>query len=64
MAVILVFIGFVVLGDGLAIGAATIVERFNQPASLIVFFVLFTLVFWIAWILAVRVTERYLIRQS
>lgn len=64
MAVIFVFIGFVVLGDGLAIGISSMVERFNQPASLIVFFGLFTLVFWIAWVLAVRVTERYLVRQS
>jgi hypothetical protein len=64
MSVILVFIAFVVLGDSLAVGIATIVERFSHFASLLVFFALFIGVFWLAWVMAVRVTERYLIRQS
>jgi len=63
MSVILVFVGFVVLGDSLAVGIATIVERFSHSASLLVFFALFILVFWLAWTMAVRVTERYLVRQ-
>jgi hypothetical protein len=64
MSVILVFIAFVVLGDGLAVAIATIVERFSHSASLFVFFALFITVFWLAWIMAVRVTERYLVRQG
>jgi hypothetical protein len=64
MSVILVFIAFVILGDGLAVAIATIVERFSQPASLLVFFALFILVFAVAWKMAVRVTERYLLRQT
>ena len=64
MSVILVFIAFVVVGDSLAIGIASLVERFSEPASLLVFFALFILVFWLSWMLAVRVTERYLVRQS
>jgi hypothetical protein len=63
MSVILVFIAFVVLGDSLAVGIATIVERFSHSASLLVFFALFVLVFWVAWRMAVQVTERYLLRQ-
>lgn len=54
MAVILVFIGFVLVGDAAAVGIATLVERFSEPASLLVFFALFVLVFWIGWMLAVR----------
>ena len=40
------------------------VERFSKPASLLVFFALFMLVFWAGWIAAVRVTERYIVRQN
>jgi predicted tellurium resistance membrane protein TerC len=54
VAVILVFIGFVLVGDAAAVGIATLVERFSEPASLLVFFALFVLVFWIGWMLAVR----------
>jgi hypothetical protein len=45
-------------------GVASLVERFSEPASLLVFFALFILVFWAGWIAAVRVTERYIVRQN
>jgi hypothetical protein len=64
MSVILIFALFVVVGDALAIGLSSIVERFSETASLFVFLALFILVFWIAWICAVRVAERYLARQT
>ena len=64
MSVILVFALFVVVGDAIAIGISSIVERFSETASLFVFLALFILVFWIAWICAVRVAERYLARQT
>jgi hypothetical protein len=64
MSVILVFLVFVVIGDAVAIGISSVVERFSQPASLLVFLGLFVLVFWIAWLLAVRFTERYLVRNE
>jgi hypothetical protein len=63
MIAIVVFIAFVVLGDGVAIGIASVVERFSPSASLLVFLGLFVIVFWLAWLLAVRVTERYFVRQ-
>ena len=59
MIVILIFIGFVLVGDVAAVLIASMVEPFSQFASLLVFLGLFVGVFWVAWLLAVRVTERY-----
>jgi hypothetical protein len=64
MSVILVFIVFVVIGDTAAVAIASVTERYSEPVSLLVFFALFILVFWLAWKLAVLVTERFLIRSS
>ena len=64
MSVILIFAIFVVAGDALAIGISSIVERFSETASLFVFLGLFILVFWIAWVCAVRVAERFSTRQT
>ena len=64
MSVILVFVGFVIVGDAIAIGISTVVERYSHSASLLVFFTLFITVFWISWQLAVRITERYILRQN
>jgi hypothetical protein len=64
MSVILVYVAFVIIGDSIAVAVATLIERYSEPASLLVFFALFILVFWIGWWLAVRVTERYLVRQN
>ena len=62
MLVIAVFVIFVVLGDAVAIGISSAIEQFSKSASLLAFLGMFVLVFAIAWPLAVRVTERYLIR--
>ena len=64
MAIVLVFAAFVFLGDAIAVGISSIVERYSQFASLIVFLGLFMVVFYIAWKLAVMVTERYVMRQN
>ena len=64
MSVILVFVAFVLIGDAAAVGVSSVVERFSEPASLMVFFALFVLVFWVSWMLAVRVAERYFVRQN
>jgi hypothetical protein len=64
MSVILVFLALVVLGDAAAIGISSIVERFSQTASLFVFLGLFVVVFYIAWQVAVYITERYIVRQN
>jgi len=39
-------------------------ERVSNFTSLMVFFALFALVFYVAWKLAVAVTERYIVRQN
>ena len=64
MSVILIFAFFVVVGDALAVGISSIVERFSETASLFVFLALFILVFWISWVCAVRVAERFSTRQT
>jgi hypothetical protein len=64
MSVILIFVAFVLIGDAAAIGISYEAERISNSVSLIVFFALFVFVFWAAWQLAVRVTERYIIRQN
>ena len=62
MAVILVFIGFVIVGDAINMGISSIVERYSENGSLMTFLALFVGVFIVAWQLAVLVTERYIIR--
>lgn len=64
MSVILVFVAFVLVGDSIAVSIASIVERFSEPTSLLVFFALFVAVFWIGWRAAVYVTERYILSQN
>jgi hypothetical protein len=64
MSVILVFIGFVIVGDGIAILISSMFEGISAFTSLIVFLSLYVLVFYVAWQLAVLVTERYLQRPN
>jgi hypothetical protein len=63
MSVIVVFLAFVLVGDVIAVGIATVVEHFSKMASLLVFLALFISVFVAAWHLAVYITERYILRQ-
>jgi hypothetical protein len=64
MTVILVYVAFVIVGDAVAVGVSYMFERISDTVGLLVFFALFILVFWASWVLAVRVTERYLIRET
>jgi hypothetical protein len=63
MSVILIFAGFVLVGDTLAVGISYLVEQISNSISLMVFLALYILVFWISWKLAVHVTERYVIHE-
>jgi hypothetical protein len=63
MAVILVYVVIVLIGDAIAVVIAGKVEAISQSASLITFFVLFALIFWVGWILAVKFTERFLVKE-
>jgi hypothetical protein len=49
MSVILIYAVLVILGDGIAVAISSQFERISEPASLLVFFALFVLVFWLAW---------------
>ena len=64
MSVIFVYVGLVVIGDVAAVFISAAVEHFSKSASLMVFFALFAGVFWLSWLLAVRITERFLARSS
>ena len=64
MSVILIFAAFVLVGDTAAVIISYFFERISNSASLIVFLGLYILVFWVAWKLAVQVTERYIVRES
>jgi lipopolysaccharide export LptBFGC system permease protein LptF len=64
MSVILIFVVFVLVGDTAAVFISYLFERISNFTSLMVFFGLFGLVFYVAWQLAVWVTERYIVRQS
>jgi hypothetical protein len=64
MSVILIFVVFVLIGDTAAVFIAYLFERVSNFTSLMVFFALFAGVFYVAWQLAVRVTERYLVRAD
>ena len=64
MSVILVFVAFVLIGDTAAVFISYLFERVSNFTSLMVFLALFALVFYAAWQLAVRVTERYLVRPN
>jgi hypothetical protein len=64
MSVILIFIAFVIVGDTAAVGISYLFERVSNSVSLMVFFALFTFVFWASWQLAVRVTEQFIVRKT
>ena len=64
VSVILVYVVLVLIGDVAAVLISAAVEHFSKSASLMVFFVLFAGVFWLSWIIAVRITERFLVRST
>ena len=64
MAVIAIFIAFVLVGDTAAVFISYLFERVSNFTSLLVFLALFIVVFGVAWKLAVIVTERYIVRPN
>jgi hypothetical protein len=51
------FVGLLVIGEGINVAIALLVERFSEAASLAVFFGLLLVMIVTAWNLAVRLTE-------
>jgi hypothetical protein len=58
MQLIAVYIVFVLIGDAIAYVLGRLMEQFvTESVSLTVFLSCFFIVFWAAWVLAVKVTE-------
>ena len=58
MQLIAFYLVFMIAGDLLAYGIGYVVEsQFGSGASFVVFLALYFLFLWVAWLLAVRVTE-------
>ena len=57
MLLITAFAISVLVGDLIAIGICSIVERFSEMGSLVLFLILFVVVIPLAWRSAVRSTE-------
>jgi hypothetical protein len=57
MTLIIYYVVLVLIGDAAAVALGYLVEREWPSASLIVFLALYFLVLWVAWILAVRLSE-------
>ncbi len=57
MKLMAVYVVFVLIGEFGAYLVGRTVEQWSTSASLPVFLACFFLVFWIAWIFAVRLTE-------
>ena len=57
MWLIIVYVIFMIIGDILDYFIGTMVDRIWPAASLPVFLLLYFLFLWLAWVIAVRVTE-------
>ncbi|MDO9413012.1 MAG: hypothetical protein Q7T81_10610 [Pseudolabrys sp.] len=56
MQIMIYYIVFVLIGDVGAYAIGRTVEQWSPATSLPVFLAAFFIVFWLAWVLAVRVT--------
>jgi hypothetical protein len=58
MTLLLTFIVCLLVGQSLSIGVGLVVERYTTPyTGLVTFIVCYFAMFWLAWRLAVRITE-------
>jgi len=58
MRLLLTFIICLVIGQSLTIGLGLLVERYSTPyTGLVTFIAIYFAMFWLAWRLAVRITE-------
>jgi hypothetical protein len=58
MALLLTFIICVIVGQSFSVGLGLMVERYSTPyTGLLTFMASYFVMFWIAWRLAVRITE-------
>jgi hypothetical protein len=64
MQLILTYLVFMIIGDLADYAIGTAVERIWPAASLPIFLALYFLFLWLAWVLAVWVTERNEARRA
>lgn len=58
MKLLLVFLGTLVVGQAISIGLGLLVERHWSPyAGLVTFIAAYFTMFWLAWTVAVRITQ-------
>ena len=57
MQLLAVYLVLIVMGDFIAYGIGTAVQQVSEAASLPIFLALYFFVFFIAWVIAVRLTE-------
>lgn len=58
MTLLLTFIVCLLIGQSLSIGVGLMVERYTTPyTGLITFIACYFAMFWVAWRIAVRITE-------
>ncbi len=64
MQVIVLFVAIAAIMDVVAVGICSLIERWSEWASLLVFLGLFVGNFIVAWNLAVYLTEKYLVTAN
>ncbi|MEA2947733.1 MAG: hypothetical protein QOI40_3063 [Alphaproteobacteria bacterium] len=64
MALMFYYVGFMVAGDVVDYFIGLFVERIWPEASLLTFLALYFVSLWIAWLLAVKVTEPKAVTQT
>ena len=65
MKLVVLYIAFVLLGDGLGYLIGLSVERWwGSAASLFVFLALYFLVLWVAWVPSVRITQPKILERA
>ncbi len=57
MQLIVYYVGFMVAGDFADYLIGLVVERIWPQASLVIFLLLYFVFLWVAWLLAVKMTE-------
>ena len=57
MSLLIVYVGLVIAGDVVAYLLGLVIEREEPAASLTAFLAMYFLFLWVAWVIAVRITQ-------
>jgi hypothetical protein len=57
MTLLIYYVVLMLIGDGIAVMLGLWVEKYSPAASLPIFLALYFAFLWVAWVLAVRLTE-------